>query len=107
MPETLQEIGIENPYLGLRPFERTDADLFFGRKEQIYELLRRLEEHRSVAVLGLSGSGKSSLVRAGLIPALIRGHLAEGGLHWHIAMMRPGGDPLMRLREALITAPGP
>src|SRR4051795_11578843 len=97
MPEALAKVAIEDPYLGLRPFEPTDAELFFGRKEQIFELLRRLEEHRSVAVLGLSGSGKSSLVRAGLIPALTRGHLTEGGLNWHVAMMRPGADPLMQL----------
>src|SRR5947209_16743904 len=107
MPETLQEIGIENPYIGFRPFEPTDADLFFGRKEQTHELLRRLEEHRSVAVLGLSGSGKSSLVRAGLIPALNGGYLTEGGVNWHIAMMRPGADPLKQLSEALNRALGP
>ncbi|MGH8569549.1 MAG: hypothetical protein ACREXU_16470, partial [Gammaproteobacteria bacterium] len=48
-----------------------------------------------------SGSGKSSLVRAGLIPALQRGHLPGGGSHWRMAMFRPGDDPLGRLAQAL------
>src|ERR1700761_5226245 len=106
MPEVLQAIAVENPYPVLRPCVPSDAGLFFGRKEQTYELLRRLEEHRFVAVLGLSGSGKSSLVRAGLIPALSRGYLAEGGVNWRIAIMRPGADPLHQLTDALDKALG-
>src|ERR1700761_567441 len=106
MPEVLQAIAVENPYPVLRPFEPSDAGLFFGREHQTYELLRRLEEHRFVAVLGLSGSGKSSLVRAGLIPALSRGYLTEGGANWRIALMRPGADPLSQLNEALNKALG-
>jgi hypothetical protein len=107
MPDVSEEIAIVNPYPGLRPFEPAEADRFFGRKEQTYELLRRLEEHRFVAVLGLSGSGKSSLVRAGLIPALRRGYLTEGGSEWLIAVLRPGADPLNQLSKALNEALGP
>ena len=92
----------QSPYPGLRPFEEVDAPLFFGRREQTIELLRRLEEHRFVGVVGLSGSGKSSLVRAGLIPAL----RADDRHRWHIALMRPSADPAGQLQQALDKALG-
>ena len=57
-----------NPFPGLRPFEMEDKFLFFGREEQVGELLARLRKSQFLAVLGPSGSGKSSLVRAGLLP---------------------------------------
>jgi hypothetical protein len=101
-----QAAGLQNPYPGLRPFEEEDEALFFGREEQTLELLRRLGERRFVAVLGLSGSGKSSLVRAGLIPALRLGGLGDEGGRWRIAKMRPGGDPAHQLSEALDRALG-
>jgi hypothetical protein len=63
---------LENPYPGHRPFDTGEGHLFFGRDQQVLDLLDRLARNRFVAVLGLSGSGKSSLVRAGLIPALYR-----------------------------------
>ncbi len=56
---------LENPYPGLRPFETEEAHLFFGRDQQVLDLLDRLRRGRFVAVMGLSGSGKSSLVCAG------------------------------------------
>ena len=58
------------PYPGLRPFRHDEADLFFGREEQVDQLLARLESCRFLAVVGRSGCGKSSLIRAGLLPAL-------------------------------------
>ncbi|MCA1708470.1 MAG: hypothetical protein LC808_36405, partial [Actinobacteria bacterium] len=58
------------PYVGLRPFEEREALLFFGRNAHIRDLLKKFAQQRFTAVIGLSGSGKSSLVRAGLIPAL-------------------------------------
>jgi hypothetical protein len=88
-------------YPGLRPFEVEDALLFFGREEQTDELLRHLEDTRFLAVVGLSGSGKSSLVRAGLLPALHRGHLSAAGSLWRVAVMRPGADPLGALAQVL------
>jgi WD40 repeat protein len=99
-------IAVQNPYPGLRPFDEENAHLFFGRKEQTGELLGRLDEHRFVAVLGLSGCGKSSLIRAGLIPVLRREVPAEGGSYWRIVKMRPGADPIRRLSEGLDKALG-
>jgi WD40 repeat protein len=92
---------IKNPYPGLRPFEESDSDLFFGRETQTDELLRRLGRSRFLAVIGTSGSGKSSLVRAGLLPALNGGMLTTAGSHWRIAVLRPGGDPIESLASAL------
>ena len=93
--------GSDNPFPGLRPFEPHESALYFGRDDQIDELLERLAQSRFLAVVGTSGSGKSSLVRAGLIPALQRGHLAGGGSRWRVAMFRPGDDPLGGLAQAL------
>jgi adenylylsulfate kinase-like enzyme len=90
-----------NPFPGLRPFEEEDAHLFFGRETQVRELLARMDDERFIAVVGLSGSGKSSLVRAGLIPALRRGKLSGAGVRWRVAVMRPGGDPFAALAAAL------
>ncbi len=92
---------LANPYPGLRPFETSESHLFFGRDQQVLDLCDRLSRHRFVAVLGLSGSGKSSLVRAGLIPALQRGRLLEPGRTWRIAQIRPSGAPFANLAAAL------
>jgi hypothetical protein len=89
------------PFIGLRPFDEPDGPRFFGRTEQIGALLRRLGETRFLAVVGTSGCGKSSLVRAGLIPSLKRGYLATAGSRWKVAVMRPGGDPFGALAGAV------
>ena len=91
----------ENPYPGLRPFRENETHLFFGRDEQRSELLARLSRSRFLAVVGTSGSGKSSLVRAGLLPGLYGGFMANSGSQWRIADMRPGGDPIGNLARAL------
>ena len=93
--ERLQKL--ENPYPGLRPFETRESHLFFGRDQQTAELVGRLERNRFLAVLGVSGSGKSSLVRAGLIPALERGRAGEAGKRWRIVVTRPAGTPFESL----------
>lgn len=90
------------PYPGLRPFNRQESDLFFGREEQLDELLRRLDQHRFLAMVGGSGCGKSSLVRSGLIAALESGFMANAGARWCIAIMRPGSHPMERLVSALL-----
>ncbi len=91
----------EVPFIGLRPFDEADARCFHGRDEQVDELLRRLVRQRFLAVIGTSGSGKSSLVRAGLIPALKCGYLFDVGSRWKVAVMRPGGDPFGALADEL------
>lgn len=83
-----------NPYPGLRPFKRKEAHLFFGREEQTDQLLRKLGESRFISVVGLSGCGKSSLTRAGMLAALESGYLEQTGSRWRVAEMRPGYQPL-------------
>jgi WD40 repeat protein len=98
----MQEINhTANPFPGLRPFESSETHLFFGRDGQSEELLRRLKRTRFLAVVGTSGSGKSSLVRAGMLPALQGGLMASAGSDWRIAILRPGGDPIGNLARAL------
>lgn len=92
----------EAPYPGLHPFDREEADVFFGREEQTDQLLAKLDRHRFLAVVGPSGCGKSSLVRAGLIANLSAGFMATAGARWRIALMRPGRRPMRRLAEALL-----
>ncbi len=90
-----------NPFPGLRPFEPEEDYLFFGREKQIDELLRRLRLCRFLSVVGTSGSGKSSLIRSGLIPSLHSGLMSKAGSSWRIAMFRPGADPIGNLAAAL------
>jgi len=90
-----------NPFPGLRPFEPDENHLFFGREKEIDELLRRLRSTRFLSVVGTSGSGKSSLVRSGLIPSLHSGFMVSAGSSWRVAMFRPGEDPIRHLAEAL------
>ena len=99
-----RETGRFNPFPGLRPFEADEDYLFFGRERNTDELVRRLRRNRILAVIGGSGSGKSSLVRSGLIPSLHGGSMARAGSHWRIALMRPGEDPVGKLAEALSDA---
>ena len=94
---------VANPYKGLRAFEEGDAADFFGRDELVEELVKRLGQTRFLAVVGPSGSGKSSVVRAGLIPAIRRGAIA-GSEGWRIADMFPGAHPLDGLEAALLRA---
>src|SRR5262245_37436150 len=90
-----------NPYKGLRAFEEADAADFFGREALTEHLIDRLHESRFLAVVGPSGSGKSSVVRAGLVPALRRGAL-PGSEAWRIVEMFPGAYPLEELEAALL-----
>jgi WD40 repeat protein len=92
---------LSNPFPGLRPFEAHENHLFFGRDGQSDELLRRLGQNRFLAVVGTSGSGKSSLVRAGLLPILHGGFMEGGSSHWRVAVFRPGADPIGNLAVAL------
>lgn len=86
-----------SPFVGLRPFRSDEALLFFGRRHQTAELLDRLHEAHFLAVVGSSGCGKSSLIRAGLIPALQGGFLVGDRDQWVDIIMTPGKNPLDRL----------
>ena len=99
MTETVTEI---KPFPGLRSFEAHEDHLFFGREKQIDALLERLRRTRFLAVVGTSGSGKSSLVGAGLVPSLYSGHyMVQAGSSWRVALFRPGEDPIGKLAAAL------
>jgi type II secretory pathway predicted ATPase ExeA/predicted Ser/Thr protein kinase len=104
IPE-VPEGEVYNPYKGLRAFQEADAGDFFGRDSLIKQLLARLEERgeasRFLAVVGPSGSGKSSVVKAGLVPALRAGAL-PGSEDWFITEMKPGAHPLGELELAIL-----
>lgn len=90
-----------HPYVGLRAFNRDESAIFFGREAHTDALLDALARQQFLAVVGLSGSGKSSLVKCGLIPALESGYLSGAGTHWCIADFRPGNDPFKHLAASL------
>ena len=96
----------KNPYKGLRAFQQADAADFFGRTSMIQQVLDRLQEqlveNNFLAVIGPSGSGKSSLVKAGVLPALRQGRV-PGSEHWFYAEMVPGEVPLEELAAALLS----
>ncbi|WP_223638715.1 serine/threonine-protein kinase [Corallococcus sp. EGB] len=88
----------ESPYAGLSSFQEADADRFFGRTREIAALVNRINDRPLLAVVGPSGTGKSSFVRAGLVPVLKR-----SGTPWEALVIRPGRSPLSAL--ASIVAP--
>jgi len=88
------------PYRGLQTFDEAHSDFFFGRENEIQRLIERLKGTRFLAVLGPSGSGKSSLVRAGLIPALRAGAL-PGANAWSFCIFTPSAHPLTALAAQL------
>jgi hypothetical protein len=91
------------PFPRLRPFEAEDDHVFFGREKEIDDFLRRLRLCRFLAIVGTSGSGKSSLLRAGLVPSLFSGFMVSAGSSWRVAAMRPGENPIHQLAMALDT----
>ncbi len=92
----------KNPFKGLRSFYEDDSSDFFGRDRLVAGVVRRIEQgDRLIALMGPSGSGKSSVVRAGLIPALRKGAI-KGSEGWPIAQMVPGARPFAELEVALL-----
>jgi WD40 repeat protein len=91
-----------NPFPGLRPFGIEESHLFFGREGQSDEVLMKLAKNRFIAVLGASGSGKSSLMYCGVIPILYGGFMAQAGSNWKIIVTRPGSGPIDNLAESLL-----
>jgi len=92
------------PYPGMVPFTEKQADVFFGRDKEIADGVDRLRQHPFLTVIGPSGSGKSSLVYAGVIPALRKSKRFGAG-EWDVRVLRPGQTPLTALAEALATSP--
>src|SRR5436190_14989989 len=90
-----------NPFPGLRPFREDEEYLFFGRENQVDAMVDKLAATRFLAVVGTSGSGKSSLVNCGLRPALHGGLMASAGTAWRIAQFRPGSDSMQAMARAL------
>ncbi|WP_437983331.1 nSTAND1 domain-containing NTPase [Sorangium sp. So ce117] len=86
----------ESPFAGLSAFQEVDADRFFGRDDDIAGMVARLKSQPLLAIVGASGVGKSSLVRAGIIPALKR-----SGAGWESLVMRPGREPMAALADLL------
>ena len=98
MPSTSIKI---NPFPGLRPFQESENHLFFGREREVKELREKLLSSRFLAVVGTSGSGKSSLVRSGLLPTLNRDQIFGSETSWKTVVFKPGNDPLVNLSTAL------
>ncbi|WP_437608961.1 serine/threonine-protein kinase [Sorangium sp. So ce834] len=86
----------ESPFAGLSAFQEVDADRFFGREDDIAGMVARLKSQPLLAIVGASGVGKSSLVRAGIIPAIKR-----SGAGWASLVMRPGREPMAALADLL------
>ncbi|MGW3961506.1 nSTAND1 domain-containing NTPase [Amycolatopsis sp. NPDC005003] len=96
MPDNQENEPAKAPYLGLASFQPEDADRFFGRRDLLEEVCGRLAESPFLAVFGASGSGKSSLLRAGLLPAVWRGDIASGEA-WSTMLLTPGTRPVEQL----------
>jgi serine/threonine protein kinase len=94
--------GVENPFTGLASFQEADAQRFFGRDQEIVSIVAQLRGQPLVTITGLSGAGKSSLVRAGVIPALKR-----SGEGWDAYIVRPGRQPLAALAALLQSLAAP
>jgi tetratricopeptide (TPR) repeat protein len=101
MNDETSTLSLSRPFPGLRPFGFTDHEFFFGRKDHSFELYRRLDRAKFIAIVGSSGSGKSSLVRAGLHPLIAAETAEQAGRCWHWIELRPGDAPLGRLAAAL------
>src|SRR5689334_12506174 len=95
----------KSPYPGLRPFEAEEWSIFFGREQMIDEVIERLAAHRLVLIHGSSGSGKSSLVRAGVLPKLA-GQYLRAGTPWRTFSTRPSGGPLWNLAKEIARLEG-
>jgi uncharacterized RDD family membrane protein YckC len=99
-------VALENPFPGLRPFREDEEYLFFGREHQVDKMVDKLAASHFLAVVGTSGTGKSSLVNCGLKPALHRGLMASAGTSWRMVQFRPGGSPIRSMAQAFAQEPG-
>ncbi len=91
-----------NPFPGIRSYEPDEDELFFGREHRIKELIEKLSETRFLAIVGSSGCGKSSLIKAGLIPALLKHKVRQSQDNWKLILTHPGSDPIRNLAESIL-----
>jgi WD40 repeat protein len=91
----------KNPFPGLRPFSMDESHLFFGREGQSDEVLKKLSDNKFCAIIGASGSGKSSFIYCGVVPILYGGFLTNIGTNWDVIVTRPGGGPIDNLADAI------
>ena len=94
---------VSNPFPGLRPFEVDESHLFFGREGQSDEVVYKLIENRFVAIMGSSGSGKSSLMNCGVIPKLYSGLYPENHNDWEVITTMPGTNPIENLAKSILS----
>jgi serine/threonine protein kinase len=95
------------PFRGLGRFEEGDRDLYFGRSSEVAAALELMRANGLVSLVGPSGSGKSSLARAGVLPRVRDNALGRGFVAWDVAVVSPGSDPKQALLRALAELPEP
>lgn len=93
--------AVENPFIGLQSFPKEKKERFCGRDKEVQEVLRKLKTTRFLAIVGASGSGKTSMIQAGIIPELEDGFEGQGGTKWGIAKFTPGRNPIGNMATAL------
>ena len=91
----------KNPFVGLRPYKISEKNIFYGRESEVESMLSTLQKNKFVLLTGPSGSGKSSLINAGLIPRLKNGFTGQAGTEWSICNFRPGFSPINNLSYSL------
>ena len=90
-----------NPFVGLKPYSKNTSNSYFGREQDVENLLQILQKNKLLTLNGVSGSGKTSLINSGLIPRLQNGFIGQAGKEWSITSFRPGINILLNLSHAL------
>ena len=91
----------KNTLKGLLPYQEEDHFSFYGREKEVENLLQIIQKNKLITLTGVSGSGKTSLINAGLIPRLKKGFLGQAGKEWSICKFRPGANPIENMIAAL------
>ena len=95
------EDNLISPFPGIRPYTKKEAENFYGREREVEDVLSILKRYKLVTICGKSGSGKSSLIEAGILSKLQKGFLGQAGKEWVICDFRPGISPIENLSYAL------
>ena len=93
--------AFKNPFIGLKAFSKAERSFFFGRSKEVKEVLRKYKSTRLLAIVGPAGSGKASMIKAGILPELESGYEGQAGTNWGIAMFSPGLNPIGNMANAL------